>query len=82
MCVFFQIFDSWNAVFIQEELAQVGVLRNVVNLCDLVIREVNPLESSWWVKVQHLGQFIAASVKLQKVFEVGQRRQRGQTVTR
>lgn len=58
MSVLFQILDGFNAILIEEELAKVGVLGNVVDLGDLVVREVYPLESCWWVEVQHLGELV------------------------
>jgi len=47
----FQILDSGDTVLVQEELAEVGVLGDVINLGDLVVGEVNPVESCWGVEV-------------------------------
>ena len=77
-----QILDAFDTVFVQEKLAQVGVLVYILNLADLVVREVNPFESSWWVKVQHFGELVAGSIQLQEVLQATEGCQGGETVTR
>lgn len=62
MGVLFQILNGLDAVLVEEKLAKVGVLGNVVDLRDLVVREVNPLESCWWVEVQHLSELVRTSI--------------------
>lgn len=56
--VLFDVFDSLNAVLVKEELTEVRVLVYVTDLADLVIRQVNPFERSWWIKVKHLCQLV------------------------